>query len=86
MSVQSSSPPPQPKIASYAPDKSIVISVICVFSRNNKKTALKYKDHIAKIFNWAKDQEWIDEDDTDKRTIIYQWLKDCLEDYLCRVG
>ena len=53
--------------------------------RSKNKQALKYKDCVAKIFNWAKDQEWIDADDSEKRTIIYQWLKDCLESYLCRV-
>ena len=58
---------------------------ILPFFRQNKKQAVKYKDHIANIFNWAKDQEWIDEDDSDKRTVCHEWLKNCLEDYICRV-
>ena len=53
-----------------------------MYIRGKSKQALKYKDHVAKIFNWAKNQEWIDADDSEKRTIIYQWLKDCLERYL----
>ena len=44
------------------------------------------KDTIAELFNFCKDQEWADEDDSDKKTISYACLKEIMESFLYSVS
>ena len=67
---------------------------LCIF-----KNALKYVcyphrkpvlnsviDHIADIFNFCKDQEFLVEDDPEKRTLSHTMCKEIMEDFLVRVN